>query len=974
MGASARTSRSRAAGAPITFLVALCAALLLLPAGGTARPAPRAVDSAAPCPSADPCTAASVLPPGEPSQWRLLPSGAHAPSARTGAAAAYDPGLSEVVLFGGSNAAGEPLGDTWGFSHGAWTPIPTGPLAPPPRWGASVAYDGASGRLLLFGGQNGSAQFSDTWLFNGSAWRPVVTPTAPAARSGAAIAYDPSFQGVVLFGGDAGSGRAANDTWLFSGATWVDLTNVVRGSPAPLDGPSLAYLPDTSTLVLVGSPVGGLSGAAPTAVWTLTGSIWAPAGASDGPAPVARMGAAFVADPVSGAVLFGGALPLPSGAAVYLSDTWTYGPAGWANTTDATSAVPPPRSGAAASFDPAGGGVLMFGGTGGSGVLGDTWSYGPVPIQLTVTASPTAGEAPLNVTFEVTVHGGVPPYASEWSLGDGSPFLAGANGSHTYTAQGTYLAELQVNDSVGGSATARVTLQVLSPWEAAHQWGELSLPASRAPTPRWSAQVAYDPSMGAAVLFGGEVAGGAAAGDTWVFANGVWINLTAGMAVAPPPRWGGSLAYDPGAGDLVLFGGFDGTRSYNDTWTYSPSVGWQETPTDTAPSPRVLSSLVADPGLSGDLLFGGGLRSAAGGWTIYNDTWEWKDGAWTNLTAPLIRGPPPTIGASISYDSAAGQVLMFGGSALPPGGTPGTCYPDSELWIFASDQWSLSTVADPPSQRLLSASAYLPSAGSTIVFGGAEARSGGCAAGGDTWSYDNATWSNLSAGIDVTPPARSAAAALYDASEGVFVLFGGDENGVPLNDTWVYPALLNESATTSVQQTTSTSTGSSNGSGGSGPGTTSGSGPATFTVGYTISGAGGRAPEPVSFSATETGGTPPFTVSWYFGDSTPDGAGANITHTYTVPGTFEAVLTVVDATGETVQELVGPIVIQPPLPGGAGPAALPPAGGGPGWLFPALGGAGVAVIVVAVLVELRQRRLREEGDALVREIEQSKNP
>ena len=212
------------------------------------------------------------------------------------------------------------------------------------------------------------------------------------------------------------------------------------------------------------------------------------------------------------------------------------------------------------------------------------------------------------------------------------------------------------------------------------------------------------------------------------------------------------------------------------------------------------------PGSAGTLLFGGGLRASGGGWSIFNDTWEWKDGVWTNLTAPLIRGPPPTLGATITYDPSTQQILMFGGSALPPGGTPGTCYPDSELWIFAADQWSLSTVSNAPSERLLSAAAYVPSTGSTIVFGGAEARNGGCSAGGDTWAYDNATWSNLSAGLQVTPPARSAAAALYDATEGVFVLFGGDQNGVPLNDTWVYPALLNESSTTSVQQTTSSGT------------------------------------------------------------------------------------------------------------------------------------------------------------------------
>lgn len=886
---------------------------------------------------------------------------------------AYDPTASAVILFGGEGVSGEALGDTWEFAHGSWAPLPAASAAPSPRWGASMAYDGATGRLLLFGGENATSRFGDTWAFNGTAWHQFPTFSAPSPRYGAAMTYDPALQGVVLFGGTTAAPAPANDTWLLADGTWEDLAPQLRSSPGPLLGPELAFNANGSSLLLEGAPYPSTGSAA--AFWELAGLGWTPLiqGAASTPAP--RAEAAFVPDPAIGAtVLFGGLLSAPSGETVPLGDTWTYSTGHWTNDTTALPASPRARFGAAVAYDPEAGGVLLFGGADGPAVEGDTWSFAPTPVQLTVTVSPTAGEAPLNVTFQASVHGGVPPYFANWTLGDGSSPLPTTNGSHDYTGVGTYLAELVVNDSAGGSATAAVTIQVLTPWEAAHQWGELAVPASRAPTPRWSTQVAYDPSIGAALLFGGELAGGVAAGDTWVFDDGVWINLTSGLAVSPPARWGGALAYDPGAGDLVLFGGSDGTQTFNDTWTYSPSVGWQETPTDTAPSPRLLSALVEDPGIGGDLLYGGGLRSSTGGWTIYNDTWEWKDGAWTNLTAPLIRGPPPTLGASTAYDSADAQVLMFGGSALPPGGTPGTCYPDSELWIFADDQWSLSPVPDPPSQRLLSAAAYVPGDGSTILFGGAEARSGGCAAGGDTWSYDNATWSNLSGGIDVTPPARSAAAAIYDASDGELVLFGGDENGVPLNDTWVYPAVLNETSTTTTEQTVSQSSGSSSGSGGTGWGNLSGNGAGTFTVGYTISGAGGHVPDVVSLSATETGGTAPFAVSWYFGDSTPDGTGANISHTYTVPGTFEAVLTVVDASGQTVVELVGPIVVEPSLPGANGPAALTPPPGEVGWLFPGLGIAAVGVVVVAVLVELRQRRLREEGNALVREIEQSKNP
>ncbi len=589
---------------------------------------------------------------------------------------AYDPALSSVVLFGGQSGTGEALGDTWEFAHGAWVPVPSSAPTPSPRWGAAMAFDAATGRIVLFGGENSTSRLGDTWIFNGTAWHPSPTASSPSPRAGAAIAFDPALQGVVLFGGDTSAPLPANDSWLLEGGTWQNLASMVQGSPGPLEGPSMSYLPTSSSVLLEGLPEPSSAGQPAASLWALNGATWNALSPGTGPAPLPRASASLVANPVGGfAVLFGGAGRTPSGGTETLGDTWSYGAGGWQNDSPTLAVEPGPRSGAASTFDPIGGGVLLFGGTDGPTVLGDTWSYGPVPVQLTVTVSPTAGVAPLNVTFEAAVHGGVAPYSAAWLLGDGAASIPSGNGSHVYAGEGTYVAELQVNDSAGATATASVTIHVLTPWEATHQWGELALPASRAPSPRWSAQVTYDPAIGAALLFGGQLPGGGAAGDTWVFANGVWINLTAGLATAPSPRWGGALAYDPGAGDLVLFGGSNGGQSFNDTWTYSPAVGWQETPTDTAPGPRVLASLVDDPGVGGDLLFGGGLRASGGGWSIFNDTWEWKDGVWTNLTAPLIRGPPPTLGATITYDPSTQQILMFGGSALPPGGTPGYLLP-----------------------------------------------------------------------------------------------------------------------------------------------------------------------------------------------------------------------------------------------------------------------------------------------------------
>lgn len=60
-------------------------------------------------------------------------------------------------------------------------------------------------------------------------------------------------------------------------------------------------------------------------------------------------------------------------------------------------------------------------------------------------------------------------------------------------------------------------------------------------------------------------------------------------------------------------------------------------------------------------------------------------------------------------------------------------------------------------------------------------------------------------------------------------------------------------------------------------------------------------PLPVSFVASATGGTPPYTYQWTFGDGSTS-ATQNPTHTYTAAGTFPVVLTVWDSAGATVKD------------------------------------------------------------------------
>jgi len=60
----------------------------------------------------------------------------------------------------------------------------------------------------------------------------------------------------------------------------------------------------------------------------------------------------------------------------------------------------------------------------------------------------------------------------------------------------------------------------------------------------------------------------------------------------------------------------------------------------------------------------------------------------------------------------------------------------------------------------------------------------------------------------------------------------------------------------------------------------------------------GKVPLTVNFSAAGSGGTPPYSFAWTFGDG-ESGVGDFISHTYNVPGTYKAECTLMDQEGRT---------------------------------------------------------------------------
>jgi PKD repeat protein len=135
---------------------------------------------------------------------------------------------------------------------------------------------------------------------------------------------------------------------------------------------------------------------------------------------------------------------------------------------------------------------------------------------------------------------------------------------------------------------------------------------------------------------------------------------------------------------------------------------------------------------------------------------------------------------------------------------------------------------------------------------------------------------------------------------------------------------------------------------------------------------GGSSPLTVRFHAAVAGGTSPYSIQWRFGDgasgsSVPGGA---VDHVYASAGTFRPTVTVTDAAGHASGIALGPISVHAAAIITGFPSQLL---GIPGSyvLGLALGAAAAAVGIIEIaLIRRRRRKLRKEGEQLVRGLEQ----
>jgi N-acetylneuraminic acid mutarotase len=428
-------------------------------------------------------------------------------------------------------------------------------------------------------------------------------------------------------------------------------------------------------------------------------------------------------------VLFGG-----TGATGVLNDTWEWDGATWTERTPAVS--PPPRRGTAMAT--LGNKVVLFGGSSGQ----------------------TASNPTLNVMSDTWEWDG-----SEWTrnMAPGGPE---ARWGHAMATLGDKVMLF------GGYAAGSVN----DTWQWDGQAWMLVLPscttgcASDSPTPRVGHVMAS--REGSILLSGGMPYGDsgrgpggaplAPNGPTWEWNGGRWLPRLASppVALSDAPVAGAGIIADrhvalAALGDrAVLWGDAAGT------WEWDGTLWWPRDPS-TSPPKRFGHAMAA----LGDkvILFGGiGLPSMD---LSTVDTWQWDGTTWARLDPPT--SPPWRTGAAMA--TLGNKVVLFGGG-------DSSFAPLADTWEWDGTTWTKRTPPMSPPARYEHA---LATVGNEVVLFGGMGETGVL---DDTWTWDGATWTRLA---PASKPAARRAHAMATLDDRI-VLYAGDTAYGPSHDTWAF--------------------------------------------------------------------------------------------------------------------------------------------------------------------------------------------
>ncbi|MCI4333060.1 MAG: PKD domain-containing protein [Thermoplasmata archaeon] len=399
-------------------------------------------------------------------------------------------------------------------------------------------------------------------------------------------------------------------------------------------------------------------------------------------------------------------------------------------------------------------------------------------------------------------------------------------------------------------------------------WSNITAESPTQPGPFWFTEGTWDGADHYLVTYGGDNFAGVNLQTTEAYLNGNWTTL-ATTGVNPGPLDGPSLAYDPAAREVIMYGGvasYSPFSSTNLTYVYAAGI-WSAAHLNPTPPPRLAGSMVFDADLGGVVLFGGYNNSDHSGATLLNDLWLYKAGAWSLLASG---GPSNRTWASLGYDPTLHELVLFGG--LTPSGT---CLGDT--WSFNGTWTRVAVPGGGPTGFAGAAIGYDPSVGGLVLTAGG---TGGASCPNvpntATYTFNGTGWSVVP--VLGSPGTHLFGVSAWDPTNGMFVVAGGDPNGTT-TDVLAPPLSLDLL-----------------------------SAPSPLDLGV-------AAP----FESVVTGGVPQRTTSWSWGDGTLNNTTGNASHAYGATGNFTVRFEASDPTGPAVYLNLSVQVFDGPTPQILGP-------------------------------------------------------
>lgn len=323
-----------------------------------------------------------------------------------------------------------------------------------------------------------------------------LASTGPSGRAGAAMAYDPATGQTVLFGGFDGTNYLGSGTWFWNGSAWSEVTSGTQ--PTPRGWAMMAYDASSGQLVL-----------------------------------------------------FGGQNQPGCDAGGFLGDTWIWNGSGWTHANPAAS--PSPRAFAAMAYDPAEGGVVLFGGQS----------------AATGTTCPTNGSLPPSSDAI--------SYSGTW-LWNGSTWTreAATGPSARYGAAMSYdpaNRDLVLFGGTSGAYGAGPGMSDTWLWNGT-SWAQDA--SASGPSARFGAAMHYDPAISQPVMFGGSSSDGYTGATTpvgtWEFNGSTWVK--AAPTYVPQSRFSPAMTYDATSEQLLMFGG----QNFSNGTMPTNTLGYQTPP------------------------------------------------------------------------------------------------------------------------------------------------------------------------------------------------------------------------------------------------------------------------------------------------------------------------------------------------------------------------------------------------------------